>query len=93
MTLSDGSVIEADQALVATGRNPDTKNLGLEAAGVELSAEHGAVKVNDYLASNVPSIHAIGDATHRVDLTPVAIREGHTLADRLFGPGAAAAPL
>ena len=89
VTLSDGSVIEADQALIATGRNPDTKNLGLEAAGVELSAEHGAVKVNDHLASNVPSIHAIGDATHRVDLTPVAIREGHTLADRLFGPGAA----
>ena len=88
VTLSDGSVIEADQALIATGRNPDTKNLGLEAAGVELSAEHGAVKVNENLTSNVPSIHAIGDATHRVDLTPVAIREGHTLADRLFGPGA-----
>ena len=88
VTLSDGSVIEADQALIATGRNPNTKNLGLEAAGVELSAEHGAVKVNEYLTSNVPSIHAIGDVTHRVDLTPVAIREGHTLADRLFGPGA-----
>ena len=54
----------------------------------ELSAEHGAVKVDDNLTSNVPSIHAIGDATHRVDLTPLAIREGHTLADRLFGPGA-----
>ena len=89
MTLSDDSVVEADQALIATGRNPDTKNLGLEGAGVELSAAHGAVKVNEYLTSNVPSIHAIGDATHRVDLTPVAIREGHTLADRLFGPGAA----
>jgi glutathione reductase (NADPH) len=89
VTLSDGSVIEADQALIATGRNPDTKNLGLEAAGVELSAEHGAVKVNENLTSNLPSIHAIGDATHRLDLTPVAIREGHTLADRLFGPGAA----
>jgi glutathione reductase (NADPH) len=47
------------------------------------------VKVDDNLTSNVPSIHAIGDATHRVDLTPVAIREGHVLADRLFGPGAA----
>ena len=89
VTLSDGSVIEADQALFATGRNPNTKGLGLEAAGVELSAEHGAVKVDENLTSNVPSIHAIGDATHRVDLTPVAIREGHTLADRLFGPGAA----
>ena len=89
VTLSDDSVVEADQALFATGRNPYTKDLGLEAAGVELSAEHGAVKVNENLTSNVPSIHAIGDATHRVDLTPVAIREGHTLADRLFGPGAA----
>src|SRR5271168_3669373 len=88
VTLSDGSVVEADQALIATGRNPDTKNLGLEAVGVELSAAHGAVKVNEHLTSNVPSIHAIGDATHRVDLTPVAIREGHTLADRLFGLGA-----
>jgi glutathione reductase (NADPH) len=89
VTLSDNSVIDADQALIATGRNPNTKGLGLEGAGVELSAEHGAVKVNENLTSNVPSIHAIGDVTHRVDLTPVAIREGHTLADRLFGPGAA----
>ncbi len=88
VALSDDSVIEADQALIATGRNPDTKNLGLEAAGVEVSAAHGAVKVDINLTSTVPSIHAIGDATHRVDLTPVAIREGHTLADRLFGPGA-----
>jgi glutathione reductase (NADPH) len=86
--LSDDSVIETDQALMATGRAPNTLRLGLEAAGVELSAAHGAVKVDENLTSNVPSIHAIGDATHRVDLTPVAIREGHTLADRLFGPGA-----
>jgi glutathione reductase (NADPH) len=88
VTLSDGSAIEADQALIATGRNPNTKDLGLEAAGVELTAGHGAVKVNENLTSNVPSIHAIGDVTHRVDLTPVAIREGHSLADRLFGAGA-----
>ena len=89
VTLSDGAVIEADQALMATGRLPNTIGLGLEPAGVELSPEHCAVKVNENLTSNVPSIHAIGDATHRVELTPVAIREGHTLADRLFGPGAA----
>jgi glutathione reductase (NADPH) len=86
--MSDGAVVEADQALIATGRSPNTRGLGLEAAGVELSAAHGAVKVDENLTSNVPSIHAIGDATHRVDLTPVAIREGHTLADRLFGQGA-----
>jgi glutathione reductase (NADPH) len=88
VTLSDGSVIEVDQVLLATGRNPNTRGLGLEAAGVELSASHGAVKIDENLSSNVPSIHAIGDVTHRLDLTPVAIREGHTLADRLFGPGA-----
>src|SRR5277367_2857663 len=89
VTLSDGAVIEADQALMATGRLPNTIGLGLEPAGVELSTAHCAVKVDENLTSNVPSIHAIGDATHRIDLTPVAIREGHTLADRLFGPGAA----
>ena len=89
VTLSDGAVFEVEQALIATGRLPDTRGLGLEAAGVELNAAHGAVKVDENLTSNVPSIHAIGDVTHRVNLTPVAVREGHTLADRLFGPGAA----
>jgi glutathione reductase (NADPH) len=88
VTLSDGAVVEAEQALVATGRLPNTRGLGLEPAGVELSPKHCAVKVDENLTSNVPSIHAIGDATHRVNLTPVAIREGHMLADRLFGPGA-----
>jgi glutathione reductase (NADPH) len=88
VTLSDGAAVEADQVLMATGRLPNTRGLGLEPAGVELSAAHCAVKVDENLTSNVPSIHAIGDATHRVDLTPVAIREGHALADRLFGPGA-----
>jgi glutathione reductase (NADPH) len=83
-----GSVgIEVNQVLIATGRLPHTKGLGLEAAGVELS-KHGAVKVDESWTSAVSSIHAIGDVTHRVNLTPVAIREGHALADRLFGPGA-----
>jgi glutathione reductase (NADPH) len=86
--MSDGAIVEADQVLMATGRLPNTRGLGLEPIGVELSPAHCAVKVDENLTSNVPSIHAIGDATHRVDLTPVAIREGHTLADRLFGPGA-----
>jgi glutathione reductase (NADPH) len=86
--MSDGATVEVDQVLMATGRLPNTSGLGLEPAGVELSAAHCAVKVDENLTSNIPSIHAIGDATHRVDLTPVAIREGHTLADRLFGPGA-----
>jgi glutathione reductase (NADPH) len=89
VTLSDGATVEAEQALIATGRLPNTRGLGLEPAGVELSGAHCAVKVDENLTSNVPSIHAIGDATHRVNLTPVAVREGHMLADRLFGPGAA----
>ena len=87
VTLSDGSAIEVDQVLIATGRLPNTLGLGLEAAGVMLSA-HGAVKVDDHMTSAVPSIHAVGDVTHRVNLTPVAIREGHMLAARLFGPSA-----
>ena len=66
VTLSDDTVIEVDQALIATGRLPNTRGLGLEAAGVDLSPAHGAVKVNENWTSNVPSIHAIGDATHRV---------------------------
>jgi glutathione reductase (NADPH) len=86
--MSDGPAVESDQVLMATGRLPNTRGIGLEAAGVELSPAHCAVKVDENLTSNVPSIHAIGDATHRVDLTPVAIREGHALADRLFGSGA-----
>jgi glutathione reductase (NADPH) len=88
VTLSDDAVIEVDQALIATGRLPSTRGLGLEAAGVELSPGHGAVKVDENLTSSVPSIHAVGDVTHRVNLTPVAVREGHVLADRLFGLGA-----
>jgi glutathione reductase (NADPH) len=86
--LSDGSTIEVDQVLIATGRLPNTMGLGLEAAGVALSV-HGAVKLDDHLTSAVPSIHAVGDVTHRVNLTPVAIREGQVLAERLFGSGAA----
>jgi glutathione reductase (NADPH) len=87
VTLSDASTIEVDQALIATGRLPHTKGLGLETAGLTLSM-HGAIKVDENLTSVVPSIHAVGDVTRRVNLTPVAIREGHALADRLFGSGA-----
>jgi glutathione reductase (NADPH) len=85
--LTDGQTIDVDQVLIATGRLPYTGGLGLDAAGVGLSA-HGAIVVDRNLTSVVPSIHAVGDVTHRVNLTPVAIREGHMLADRLFGPGA-----
>ena len=85
-TLSDGGALTVDQALVATGRRPNTAGLGLEAAGVALDAA-GAVAVDDRSTSNVASIHAVGDVTNRINLTPVAIREGQALADHLFGGG------
>ncbi len=71
--------IAADAVLVATGRVPNTKGLGLEAAGVELDKD-GAVKVDDNNQSSVPSIYAVGDVTNRIQLTPVAIREGQAFA-------------
>ena len=82
-TLSDGSVIEADHVLCAVGRHPNSAGLGLEAAGVELGA-FGAVVVDEYSHTRVPSIHAIGDLTDRVNLTPVAIHEAICLANTLF---------
>ena len=76
--------IITDQLLFAIGRQPNTENMGLEAASVKLS-ERGAIVVNDEYRSSVPSIFAVGDVTDRVQLTPVAIREGHAFADTQFG--------
>jgi glutathione reductase (NADPH) len=76
--------IEADQVLFAIGRLPNTEGLGLEELGVELT-ERGAVKVDEHYRSTVPSIFAVGDVTDRIQLTPVAIREGHAFADTQFG--------
>ena len=76
--------MEVDQLLFATGRQPNTEGLGLEQVGVELG-EHGKVKVDDDNCTSVPSIFAVGDVTDRVQLTPVAIREGHAFADTFFG--------
>jgi glutathione reductase (NADPH) len=84
VTLANGERVEVDQVMVATGRRPHTKGLGLEAAGVELDAK-GAVKVDPLSRSSVPSIYAVGDVTDRIALTPVAIREGHAFADTVFG--------
>ncbi len=83
-TLTDGSTLEADQIMYATGRLPATRDLGLVEAGVELNSE-GAVIVDDYSRSTAPSIWAIGDVTDRIKLTPVAIHEGIALAQTLFG--------
>jgi glutathione reductase (NADPH) len=84
LTLKDGSSLEADGVLYATGRVPMTANLGLEACGVECDAA-GAIRVDAHYRTNVPSIYAVGDVTNRVNLTPVALAEGMSLARRLFG--------
>jgi len=76
--------IEADQLLFALGRKANTENMGLEAAGVAVG-DRGEIKVDADNRSSVPSIFAIGDVTDRVQLTPVAIREGHAFADTFFG--------
>jgi glutathione reductase (NADPH) len=83
-TLSSGEVREFDQILVATGRRPHTSGLGLERVGIETNAV-GAVPVDAYSQTKVPSIWAVGDVTDRANLTPVAIREGHAFADTVFG--------
>jgi glutathione reductase (NADPH) len=83
-TLSDGSARIVDQVLVATGRRPNTARLGLENAGVVTDAV-GAIMVDAYSQTLIPSIYAVGDVTNRAALTPVAIREGHAFADTVFG--------
>jgi glutathione reductase (NADPH) len=70
--------------MFAVGRIPNVLNLGLENAGVELTP-HYAVKVDDYSQSTAGNIYAVGDVTNRVNLTPVAVREGHAFADTVFG--------
>ncbi len=81
--VNDGSTLEADQVLYATGRRPLTRDLGLEEAGVKLDAR-GAVIVDEYSRSSLPHIWAIGDCTDRINLTPVAIAEGVAVARTLF---------
>ena len=83
VTLTDGSVIEADVVMYATGRSPNTRGLGLEEAGVKL-ALNGAVVVDEWNRSSVENIYAVGDCTDRVNLTPVAIAEGRAFAETLY---------
>jgi glutathione reductase (NADPH) len=82
-SLSTGEQVETDAVLFATGRVPNTAGLGLERAGVKLDAS-GAVIVDEYSQSSVESVYAIGDVTNRMNLTPVAIRDGHAFADTLY---------
>jgi len=84
VTMTGCDDIEADQVLFATGRKPSTSGLGLEVAGVDVG-EKGQIKVDADNRSSVPSIFAVGDVTDRIQLTPVAIREGQAFADTFFG--------
>ena len=83
--LSNGSSIASDQVMFAIGRHPNVANLGLEKAGVAINPNNGGIAVDGFSRSSVPNIYAIGDVTHRLNLTPVAIREGQVFADTVFG--------
>jgi glutathione reductase (NADPH) len=82
--LSDGSSIASDKVMFAIGRRPNVMGLGLDKLGVEIQ-EHGGIAVDGYSKTSVANIYAVGDVTNRVNLTPVAIREGHAFADTLYG--------
>jgi glutathione reductase (NADPH) len=71
--------------MFAIGRHSNVANLGLEKAGVAINPKNGGIAVDGWSRSSVPNIYAIGDVTHRHNLTPVAIREGHAFADHVFG--------
>ena len=83
--LSNGSSIGSDLVMFAIGRHPNVANMGLEKAGVAINANNGGIAVDGWSRTSVPNIYAIGDVTHRINLTPVAIREGHAFADTVFG--------
>ena len=80
---TDGHTDHFDLVLYATGRRPNTAGLGLESTGVRLTRA-GAIEVDGYSQTAVPSIFAVGDVTDRINLTPVAIRDGHAFADTVF---------
>jgi glutathione reductase (NADPH) len=82
--LSDGTVITCDRVMFAIGRKPNVEGLWEKSVGL-MRAEHGGIAVDHFSQTSVASIHAIGDVTNRVNLTPVAIREGHAFADTVFG--------
>jgi len=84
VTTLDGKAVEAERVIYATGRKPHTQGLGLEALGVALDQDGGVI-VDSYSKTNLDWLYAVGDVTNRVQLTPVAIREGHAFADTIFG--------
>lgn len=83
-TMTDGEVIETDAVMYAIGRKPNVEGLGLEAAGVK-TAENGAIVVSADSQTSCAHIYAVGDVTDRIQLTPVAIKEGHAFSDTVFG--------
>src|SRR5207342_2438067 len=83
--LSSGSSIASEKVMFAIGRHPNVANLGLEKAGVAINPNNGGIAVDAWSKTSVDNIYAIGDVTHRINLTPVAIREGHAFADTVFG--------
>jgi len=83
--LSNGSSIASDQVMFAIGRHPNVGGLGLDKAGVAINPENGGIAVDGFSKTSAPNIYAVGDVTHRINLTPVAIREGHAFADTVFG--------
>jgi glutathione reductase (NADPH) len=82
--LSDDTAVEVDKVMFAIGRRPNATGFGLESAGVRFASNRG-IAVDPFSRSSVPHIYAVGDVTNRVNLTPVAIREGHAFADSVFG--------
>jgi glutathione reductase (NADPH) len=82
--LSGGNHVPADQVMFATGRVPNVNKMGLKETGVEI-AKNGGIAVDEYSRTCVQNIYAVGDVTNRINLTPVAIREGHAFADTIFG--------
>jgi glutathione reductase (NADPH) len=83
--LSSGSSLASDLVMFAIGRHPNVANLGLEKAGVTINPANGGIQVDTWSRTSAPNIYAVGDVTHRFNLTPVAIREGHAFADTVFG--------
>jgi glutathione reductase (NADPH) len=82
--LSGGNQVSADHVMFATGRQPNIAKIGLKEVGVEIAA-NGGIAVDEYSRTTRQNIYAVGDVTNRINLTPVAIREGHAFAETVFG--------
>jgi glutathione reductase (NADPH) len=82
--LSDKSEIRSDKVMFAIGRRPNVTGVGIESLTIKIH-QHGGIEVDEFSRTSVSNIYAVGDVTNRVNLTPVAIREGHAFADTVFG--------